>query len=137
MSRTTFPIIADHKYLVFICLSILFVISACKSNSSDSGETFESSEFIGEWERISSTSDEFVACPENPPLLEISQTEIRYPYADDEGCHQSVQILEYTFDGQKFSVDAGWNFEILSHTGSGFSWLDDFDGTEETYARAE
>lgn len=127
------------KYLVYLSVSISFILSACKSNSSDSGsgETYELSEFIGDWERTNSTSDEFVACPEDPPILEISQSEIRYPFADENGCQQNWQILEYTFDGEKFSVDAGWDFEILSHSGDEFRWNDDFDGTEETYVRVE
>lgn len=128
-----------NKLTYFVCLSvsILFILSACKSNSSDSEETYELSQFIGDWERINSTSDEFESCPDDPPILEISQSEIRYPYANENGCQQNWQILEYTFDGKKFSVDAGWDFEILSHSGSEFRWNDEFDDTEETYVRVE
>lgn len=113
-------------------------VKCLKSNSSDSGETYELSQFIGEWARINSTADEFISCPDNPPVLKISQDEIRYPFAYEEGCDQSwqsSQIFRYNFDGKKFSVDAGWNFEILSHSGSEFRWRDGFDGAEETYER--
>jgi len=126
-------------YLVFISIGILFVLNACKSNSSgsDSSETFELTQFIGEWERISSTSEDFTSCPENPPILEISETEIYYPFTDENGCFQNWQIMEYSFDGQKFSVDAGWDFEILSHSGGQFVWNDDFEDIEETYQIVE
>lgn len=129
-------IFAKYQF-IFILSLIATVLTACKSNSSDSGETYEVSQFIGEWEQTNSTSDSFVSCPDNPPILEISQSEIRYPFTDEDGCFQNWQIMEYTFDGQKFSVNTGWDFEILSHSGSQFKWNDNSEGTEETYEKVQ
>lgn len=69
----------------------------------DSSPTYAIDDLIGEWYLESSTADDFQECPDNPPKLIITETEITFPATDQNtGCDAgaSTTTLSYSFDGK-------------------------------------
>ncbi|UII19832.1 hypothetical protein [Fulvivirga ligni] len=108
------------------------ILGSCGDD--DESPSFEQSEFYGTWELTGSTDSEFKECPDNPPVLVISESSIKFPViSTDNGCNSGSYSSTYTFNGKTFEItEAGISFDytIKSKSETEFAWVNFYDETE-------
>lgn len=126
------------KNSILALLALVFVVSAC--NKDDESPSYSEADFYGSWELSNSTSEDYQECPDDTPILEISETELIAPVIDGNGCMMGTFSTNYTFSGDKFSVSVfgqSVDYSITSYSESEFTWEDNFEGNQETYVRVQ